>query len=149
MLLYLVKAIYFEGIPQSDFENDILQSQFTNYSVYEFDMEAFNQFASNRSSSSFKLTFERDLSWDIEIWDNHIVPDDLKIKLATESGVVIIDAPEIHTFSGINRKDNGNVRITVAKNYFYGYIEDDGEDLLLRTVEQTYRQCSFQSAGCL
>ena len=116
-------------LPGDDKISQVLNNQFKDYNVFQFDTKQLLDQRENDQLGFFtKLTIGNAYDWSLALEPNKIKADNYRLSIASDAGDIDgITNNGIYTFGGIVHGTDYEVRLTVMEDFLYGYVET-GDD---------------------
>jgi PKD repeat protein len=116
-------------LPGDDKISKVLNNQFKDYNVFQFDTRQLLDQRENDQLGFFtKLTIGNAYDWSLALEPNRIKADNYRLSIASDAGDIDgITNNGIYTFGGIVHGTDHEVRLTVMEDFLYGYVET-GDD---------------------
>nr|MBS0036914.1 PKD domain-containing protein [Saprospiraceae bacterium] len=121
--------IQFNEVESAIDQREILDKKFKEYKVYSYDFSNLTD-SLQQTNGAIDLLFimGREHIFDINLVRSQLFGEDYHIQLQTEDGVEILRDRPKNAYNGISNNSSKNkVRLTIDRNFIYGYIHD-GDD---------------------
>jgi PKD repeat protein len=108
---------------QKLYTNAILDSEFSNYRVFELDLAQLqSQLLQNKGTNTFSLSLA-DLQWDLQLRPSGLIAENYTLQVLTDKGIEVYPKVYEKAFAGTELNGNGNVRLTIDKDYIAGFVQ--------------------------
>lgn len=121
--IQIINAQSFTG-EKLDFQSVKLKEAFADYEVFRFNAEQLGTFVKSNAESN--LSFQvGNHNWDLNLTSSNLFSPDYFLTVQTPNGNEVIKQYPNIAFKGYE-KNGGRVRLTINKDFLYGFIEENG-----------------------
>jgi PKD repeat protein len=135
-------AQVFTGI-QKKIQSSNLDKEFTQYEVYEFDLNAFVQSSKSQGNQPAFLLQLGTHNWDLSLQPSQIFADNYQLQTVLENGDKIIstEIPMI-AFKGYDKNSNAEARFVIDENYLSGMIVETDDTYYIEALSRFVKDAS-------
>lgn len=122
-----LNAQSFSGAPITKM-NAALQQSLKAWEVYQIDVEALNKAVKTSPNFNAKINLQFGFhNWDIQLTPSGIIPTDYTLLVHSEKGLQKSFPSDPKAFKGYVENGNGKVRLTIDRDFLYGFVEESGK----------------------
>ena len=120
------KRASFDPLSHLRASEEILKKGFTDFIIFNFETsELVDPLREEPTGIHTHFEINKDLAWDLTIVPNDLRGVNYSIVVQGERAQSVIHQTANKTFKGYNLENNKAIRLTLDKDFIYGYIEDD------------------------
>lgn len=125
-------------------EKDVLNKHFKKYKTFSIDKHEMLDSLKNRGKCQIRLNIDKDHDWTINLCLNDMRAYDFVASYTSDSGTFQYKSFQPNTYKG-KTSDNQAVRFSIDEDEFWGIIENNEKQLLIRQLKDYTKNSKDES----